>query len=267
MKLETQEENLQLLKNYVTYLKLPKTVDRNLLLLDSYEKRLGITKDTQEEDGPKKRSKPDDLVRVYESLIQNLTEIAELRADDPEQSKEIAAKILSYKAQRCFYMALSYSSASKWPEALALFDRAASQMSSAKDHYSTCKNTSEDTTKKIQEYENRIQGFKAEAHAKGFLELLKLQTREITTTTEKEKEETKRLMPTRYLLNSLNEFEFDFEKNKHLVPFPPDFEAIKCKPLLFDLALGECSFPSLEARKKTKGGTAGFWSLFGYGNK
>jgi hypothetical protein len=45
-----------------------------------------------------------------------------------------------------------------------------------------------------------------------------------------------------------------------LISFPPDFEAIKCKPLLFDLALNECQFPSLEARKKSKGGFWNFWS-------
>jgi len=192
-------------------------------------------------------------------LIQNLTEIVELRSDDPEQAKEIAAKILSYKALRCFYMALSYSSASKWPEALALFDRAATQMASAKDHFATCKNVPEDTLQKLQEYDNRIQGFKAEVHAKGFLELLKEKTKEAALPAETEAKPT-----TRYLLNSLNEFDFDFEKNKHLVAFPPDFEAIKCKPLLFDLALAECEFPVLEARKKGKGTAAGFWSLFGY---
>jgi hypothetical protein len=59
----------------------------------------------------------------------------------------------------------------------------------------------------------------------------------------------------------LNQFNTNYAKEKKLVDFPPDFESTKCKAILFDLALGECEFPNLEARKKTKagGGWLNFW--------
>lgn len=57
----------------------------------------------------------------------------------------------------------------------------------------------------------------------------------------------------------MEKFDFSFAKNKHLISFPPDLEPIKCKPLLFDIALTECEFPSLESRKKTKSSWFGFW--------
>jgi len=247
------------MKTYVTYLKLTKTVERNLLLVDSYEKRLSGRTETTEESGSKKKAKPDDLVRVYETLIQNVTEISELKADDPEQAKEIAARILSFKATRCFYMALSYSYGSKWNEALALFDRAASQMKVAIEHYDSCKNVSQDTIKKLQESESKIRGHKAEAHAKGFLETIKA----VTETPKEDPDNNAAVVSNRSLLNGLNKFDYSFAKNKQLIAFPPDFEPIKCKPLLLDIAFSECTFPNLEARKQSKSGS-GFWRLLGY---
>jgi hypothetical protein len=128
MKVESQEESLQLLKNHVSVLKLSKTVERNILLAESLDSALPIIgDDSKSNDGSKKKTKPEDLVRIYETLIQvhfsayskfvfqtlsqtniflqNMTEMAELRGDETEASKDIAAKIQSFKALRlsCFF--------------------------------------------------------------------------------------------------------------------------------------------------------------------
>ncbi len=43
-----------------------------------------------------------------------------------------------------------------------------------------------------------------------------------------------------------------------LVPLPPDFEPVPCKPLFFDIALGMVQFPSLDDHiEKKKEGAAG----------
>jgi len=62
----------------------------------------------------------------------------------------------------------------------------------------------------------------------------------------------------------MNSFDYRFGKNKQLVAFPPDFEAIKCKPLLFDLALSALEFPNLESRKvdKTATKSGSFWNFW-----
>jgi len=49
-------------------------------------------------------------------------------------------------------------------------------------------------------------------------------------------------------------------KEGSLVDFPPDFEVIPCKPILFDVALTSIEFPDLTSRKKTKG-FFGFWRM------
>ena len=185
--MEREEYNLGLLQGYMSLLKLNKTIERNLLLAQSLEHRLFPSKstntntdinnnnnatkqsssdqETTEEKtmkqtktttGGGKKTKADDLVRVYETLVQNVTEQNELNQSyppiQPQQSqslpspseidttstssliideieakeiaKQNAASLLSFKALRCMYVGLSFKSNAKWSEATALFDRA-----------------------------------------------------------------------------------------------------------------------------------------------
>eukprot|EP01114_Cavostelium_apophysatum_P017490 TRINITY_DN5209_c0_g1_i1.p1 TRINITY_DN5209_c0_g1~~TRINITY_DN5209_c0_g1_i1.p1 ORF type:complete len:269 (-),score=109.93 TRINITY_DN5209_c0_g1_i1:11-817(-) len=266
MKAEAQEEHLQQLKTYLTHTKLSKTVDRNLLMVESYEKKLGYRtgEEPAAEEGTKKKAKPDDLVKVYETLIQNMTEIIELGADEPESAKENAARIYDFKATRCFYLAMSYSFASRWNEALALFDRASEQMAVANEHYKACKNVSTDILSRSQEIESKIRGYKAEAHAKGFLEGIQAKKDAAAKESTAESNGEKSVQAPRSLHLSISEFDGSFAANRHVIAFPPDLEPIKCKPTLFDLAFGGITFPSLEAKKQQQGKAGGFWGFFGY---
>lgn len=71
-----------------------------------------------------------------------MAELSEIQVDDPEQTKENAARIISFKAMRCLFLGLSYALASKYPDAIALYDRAAVQLKQAKNHLQQCKNIS-----------------------------------------------------------------------------------------------------------------------------
>jgi len=59
------------------------------------------------------------------------------------------------------------------------------------------------------------------------------------------------------LIDVLDEYETKPVSKNRLVSFPPDFESISCRPLLFDLALLEVNPPSLEGRKEQKRGWFG----------
>lgn len=85
-----------------------------------------------------------------------------------------------------------------------------------------------------------------------------IQSKDSTPKEEKEKMEEE-LVKGSIMLN-LNLFESFATKDRKLIEFPPEFEAITCKPVVFDLANAACEFPSLEARKKPKGGS--FWSFW-----
>jgi len=187
------------------------------MLVDTYERRLYrgiekidiIEKDTQQQQQQeisKKKAKPDDLVHVYDNLIQNMEELCDLKVDDAEQSKLNISRLLSFKAMRCFYVALSYLYASRWSEAIALFDKSAERMDTTLEHYKTCKNVPADIMTRLQEIESKIRGHKAEAKAKGFLESIKSKESPIKAEISKSS--------NRSLLQGLNEFDSSFAMKK-----------------------------------------------------
>lgn len=73
----------------------------------------------------KKASKPQDLVRLYDTVLQNFEEILALPgAENSTFQKELHVKENYHRAIRCEYLADAASYMKKWPEASALADRA-----------------------------------------------------------------------------------------------------------------------------------------------
>jgi len=216
-----------------------------------------------------KKTRPDDLVRLYETLIQNLTEMASLPGTDTENSKEIAAKILSYKAFRCYYVGLSYAGITKYGEAIALYNLARSKhIPIALTHHQECKNIDKDEIQKLKELDQTIRSQQSQSHAQAFIKpTTPLEQKQKGKEKEKPKDEEKpdteepeeeRLQP---LLAHIDEYKAATSNGKpYIVSFPPEFEAIPCKPLSFDMALNSTQFPSLQNRMKEQ--KKGFFSSF-----
>ena len=79
--------------------------------------------------------KPQDLVRLFETIIQNLSEQPALAGleEDLEFKHSVEATIVYFKAWRCNYLAQAFLAAQKWPEAMALFQRATVYAKKAKN--------------------------------------------------------------------------------------------------------------------------------------
>ena len=58
-----------------------------------------------------------------------------LGAEDLASQKHIAALTLAFKSFRCFYLAESYVTMKKWPEAIGLFDRAVEHVTQSLEQY------------------------------------------------------------------------------------------------------------------------------------
>ena len=73
----------------------------------------------------KKTVKAQDVVRMYENMIQSLAEIPSLAGleDDEKLASDIETKITFYKAFRSYYIALAFIASQKWAEAMAVFQR------------------------------------------------------------------------------------------------------------------------------------------------
>ncbi|VAI15525.1 unnamed protein product [Triticum turgidum subsp. durum] len=111
-----------------------RTIERNQLLVSIAKSKFAKHRDEKNE----KITKPEELVRLYDLLIQNTTDLTDLVSSGRDKNEEENAfvheyelKDLAFRAERCFYLAKSYSSVSKRAEAYALFCYARSLADSA----------------------------------------------------------------------------------------------------------------------------------------
>ena len=110
------------LYTYLQYTRHSITLSRNTVLLETMRAQLeGKEKPA---DG-KKVVKPQDVVRMYENIVQSLNEVTGLAGleedDNLKQANQL--KITFYRAFRSFYMAKAFIFAQKWPEAMAIFQK------------------------------------------------------------------------------------------------------------------------------------------------
>ncbi|KFM65959.1 Signal recognition particle protein, partial [Stegodyphus mimosarum] len=244
---EAVHSSLAYLHSYLTYIRLSKTVERNLLFIESLRQNMGSSLDLSL-DG-KKVTKPQDLVRPYEIIIQNLHEMTQLQGveSDTVFLEETEANILAYKAHRCFYIAEVYAAANKWAEAMALYGRAEEYTQQA------LKNKALKDKKLmglLKDLAIRIEGNKYNAYS------LSILGNEDSVPSEAVKEK-------KNLIERLDQYHEDaslVSQQPKIAQFPPDFKPIPCKPLFFDLALNEVEFPPLDDRieQKKGGGITGF---------
>ncbi|XP_063230612.1 signal recognition particle subunit SRP68 [Bacillus rossius redtenbacheri] len=113
---------LQYLLSYLVHIKLTRTIQRTLIMVDSA--RAALLADTEGSEGRKAR--PQDMTRLYEIVLQNYAELQQLPGleTDAEYQRGLEADIQAYRAFRCFYIAQSLAGAGRWPESLALYQRA-----------------------------------------------------------------------------------------------------------------------------------------------
>jgi signal recognition particle subunit SRP68 len=73
---EAHVANMEFLLSYISFIRLSKTIDRNLLMVESRRRQLEGEDDGQmdqglvAEKGEFKATKPDDLVHLYDTLLQ-----------------------------------------------------------------------------------------------------------------------------------------------------------------------------------------------------
>ncbi|XP_014789465.1 signal recognition particle subunit SRP68 [Octopus bimaculoides] len=246
--IEVRISNQHYLHSYLTYIRLTKTIERNLLLIENLKQYLP---NKTIPDG-KKVTKPQDLVRLYDIIIQNLNEIFNLAGieDDMKLSNEVKTLIQSFKSFRTFYIALSYSMDKKWKESIALYEKVLHYIALALDGYNGLQSSGiflniQNEKMKIEELEKEASCMRDSCHASSILGNTGI-TEPVKTVSNK-----------KLLMERLEQYFEDpslVSKHPKLVTFPPEFEPIPCRPLFFDLALNHISFPSLDGKIEQKTG-------------
>ena len=203
------------------------TMARNTELLNTMKAQLEGRLKTEE---GRKVVKAQDVVRMYENMIQNLAEVPQLPGleEDEELAATTAARVTALRAFRSYYIAQAFSTSQKWAEAMAVFQRSLKHSAEARAD----SQLSREVVAELVELEKAIEGSQFVAQANSILETeaatekmagLELSGREVGP-----------------LVDRLDQYYEDpnLVKGKaSLVAFPPEFSAIPCKPLFYDLSL------------------------------
>ncbi|CAH2302124.1 signal recognition particle subunit SRP68 [Pelobates cultripes] len=251
--------NIQFLHSYLSHIKLSTAIRRNESMASALQKAL-LRQPQAEEDG-KRSPRPQDLIRLYDIILQNLAELTQLPGLEDDQSfqKEIALKTLVYKAYRCFFIAQSYVLVKKWSEALVLYDRVLKYAKEVRNKAGDGKKSLKDLPD-VQDLIMQVNAEKYSMHAAAILDSSEV-PEDISPLQVKESKPLSDRLDNFFLDPSL------VTKHASLVRFPPDFQPIPCKPLFFDLALNHVALPSLEDKleQKSKSGLTGYIKgIFGF---
>lgn len=229
-----------------------RTIERNQLLVSIAKSKLNRVRDDKND----RVTKPEELVRLYDLLLQNTADLSDLvssgrdtKREEEAFIEECEAKSLVFRAERCFYLAKSYSLAGKRTEAYSLFCRARSLADSA-----LRKPVDKVMLKELKMLYNESRSNSCIEHAIGIMEEEKAPenlSKKISTIslTGKDKKLEK------LLVEKLDCYESAVgDSNTKGAPrietFPPPFQAVPRNPIVLDLAYNSMEFPSIENRMK-----------------
>lgn len=245
-----------------------RTIERNQLLVKIAKSKLNKVRDDKNE----KVTKPEELVRLYDLLLQNTADLSDLvssgrgrKLEEVALAEECELKSMVFRAERCFYLAKSYSLAGKRTEAYALYSRARSLADAALMKLQSANAADQVMIKELRTLYNEIRSNSCVEHAKGIMEEenapenLSKKISNISLTGADKKME-------KLLMEKMDMYESAVGANMKVVPrietFPPAFQSVPRNPIVLDLAYNLIEFPSLDARMKKdkKGFISRFWS-------
>ncbi|WJX53836.1 hypothetical protein P8452_39788 [Trifolium repens] len=268
---ESVKDDLNGLDKAVSAVLGERTIERNLLLVKVAKSKLAKRNDDKNE----KVTKPEELVRLYDLLLQNTSDLSDLVSSGRDQkseeirfAEECSCKTLAFRAERCFYVAKSYSVAGKRAEAYALYCRARGLAEDALKKLQTLDGNNKTMIKELEVLCNECRSNSCIEHALGIMEEKRTQENisegisNISLTGAERSE--------KFLLEKLDVYESavgdsNVKSAPRIAPFPPAFQAIARNPIVLDLAYNTIEFPSIENRmKKDKRAKGGFISrIFG----
>ncbi|XP_033159318.1 signal recognition particle subunit SRP68 [Drosophila mauritiana] len=238
---------VQYLLAYLSYIRHSRTLQRNLCLVEQAKLNFDDpNQQSQQNVGDGKRVRPQDLARLYEIILQNVTEMQQINGleDDATYQSEVENLAITFKAFRCYYIALTLIDIKKWKEAVALYERASNYATEALKGKTSPEFQLQEELKKVVA---AIDGCKFSAHAYSVLED---DNSEESGTTTKSQKTTK---PLYERLSLYKEDQSLHTKTPNVFKLTPDMEPIPCKPIFFDLAMTYVEFPSLEDKLESPG--------------
>lgn len=244
-------ELLAALEEYARFEKLAKQVERQAFVYQTLKKRFSM-------------QQAGELTHILDMLVQTVGEILSIpgiRELEQRRAAQYSAYHAVFRACRASTVAQTYLLEKKFAEAMALYQYASVFLAEAEDIFAAQPAAKDDVLQQFtEELHKELVGAVSRTTAQSFLEsstradVLRLELEQLSLSAEgnekKVKKRKKRQFPT--FLDRLDKFEAgSIEGYRELVKLPPDFHAVPCKPLLFDVAFNEMEFPDLTERTKT----------------
>lgn len=229
------------LYTYLSYLRITNTVRRNLIIVDNM-RRLFQNKQ-KGADGRKVRLQ--DIVRLYELVVQNLQELPNLAGleEDQEVRKSVNTQLSVYTAFRCFFIGQGYETSEKWPEAMALYTKAEQSLKSVIDEISE-----EDLKSRGEKLLSEVVSAKCMVQANCVL-AAKTNQKPATDKQNDNKDNSK----TKSLFCQMDAYvEDEMAASNCLIELPPPLLPFPCKPLFFDLSLNSIELPDISQEAGVK---------------
>ncbi|KAI5074701.1 hypothetical protein GOP47_0010662 [Adiantum capillus-veneris] len=274
------KDNLNGLDKAVSCILLQQTMNRNQLLVAMSKNR--FSKQQQhlpKEEKNDKLTKPQELVRLYDLLIQNSTDLSDLVTSGREQNveetmfaMELAARKFVFQAERCFYLAHVHLAAAKYAQSYLLYRRACEYAEIGLKDYQQQKTQQQalfehqDAMEELERLsrESKIQS--CLVHALGISEASKTE-RSLQNGISKISFDDLKTKKTGFLIDRADNYEAmvalpGYKEPPRILQLPPAFQAVACKPIVLDTAINAIVFPSLEAHLKKedkKKSFFGFW--------
>ncbi|CAM6094524.1 unnamed protein product [Calypogeia fissa] len=261
---EDVREQLNGLDRAISSILLQRTVERNQILVMLAKNRLERQQKGLREEKGEKPAKPEDLVRLHDTLIQNVSDLSELVTSGRDQSaneksfaKKLAAQRLGLQARRCLYLAQSYSAAAKYAEAYSLFHRALEHCESALNSYKRVGAAEEAAVHDLEPLAKDCRVQKCLVHARGVVEASKLDSKvqkgiaALSLSKEPSNKEK-----SGYLVDRIDVYNSSLE----IAQIPPPFQAVPCRPIVLDTAHNFMEFPSLAKRTVKEDKSTGLFS-------
>lgn len=277
---------LEALDRAVTSLLLQRTLERNQVLVAVACARLERQQaagGAAREEAREKPAKPEDLVRLHDTLIQNVLELMEKASPQAERwpeveayEEELAAKQSMFEATRCYYVAQAYAAASKLAEAYVLYARAAQKAQGALHAYQQlgpggAHSSAEEEAVGLSA---RCRAQRCLIHARANLVSVRAAEGLPQSVARLSVKEPPAAAPSgqaeaiSYLIDFLDDYRSAVgpagsKQPPRIAPTPPPFRAVACRPIVLDTALNAVAFPSLAGRAKKEAkksaGIFNFW--------
>ncbi|XP_019464217.1 PREDICTED: signal recognition particle subunit SRP68 [Lupinus angustifolius] len=268
---ESVKDDLNGLDKAVSAVLGERTIERNLLLVKVAKSKLPKRHDDKNE----KVTKPEELVRLYDLLLQNTSDLSDLVSSGRDKNVEeisfaedCSNKSLAFRAERCFFVAKSYSVAGMRAEAYALYSRARSLADDALKKLQRLNSDNKIMVKELEDLFNECRSNSCIEHAMGIME--EKRTQENLSERVSNISLAGAELLEKFLLEKLDVYESavgdsNVKRAPRITGFPPAFQAISRNPIVLDLAYNTIEFPSIENRmKKDRKAKGGFMSrIFG----